>query len=254
MTAKRSAEMMMTPRIWGKTISIPPGALPQDTSIRVDAIRLSDLPNPAADQRVAGAVDGQPAGTNGAPVGSGANASGTNTGAKSGTGTMPGATTGGAGAMSFRREAHVPKGGPDGGDGGKGGDIWLRANRNVASLLSFRDHPHRRAESGTHGSGAKRHGRTGVDLVIDVPEGTIVRDHDSGEVLADLVSSGDRWLAAVRSHIRELVRRRLRRRLPACARQRADGCDREQRGRDREDPRVSRFHPRFPPRQGLSSA
>src|SRR3954447_8561645 len=103
---------------------------------------------------------------------------------------------GGAGAMSFRREAHVPKGGPDGGDGGKGGDVWLRANRNVASLLAFRDHPHRRAESGTHGEGAKRHGRGGGDLVVEVPEGTIVRDLHTGEVLADLITHGDRWLAA----------------------------------------------------------
>src|SRR5699024_9959270 len=81
---------------------------------------------------------------------------------------------GGAGAVSFRREAHVPRGGPDGGDGGAGGDIWLVADRNVASLLAFRDHPHRRAESGTHGSGKKRHGRTGADLIVPVPEGTTV--------------------------------------------------------------------------------
>ena len=57
---------------------------------------------------------------------------------------------GGAGAVSMRREAHVPKGGPDGGDGGRGGDVWLVADRNVAALLAFRDHPHRRAPSGTH--------------------------------------------------------------------------------------------------------
>jgi GTP-binding protein len=102
---------------------------------------------------------------------------------------------GGAGCVSFRREAHVPRGGPDGGDGGKGGDVWLRANRNVASLLAFRDHPHRKAKSGTHGSGGKRHGASGADLVVDVPEGTTVRSQD-GEVLADLVRDGDRWLAA----------------------------------------------------------
>ncbi|HEX5614111.1 MAG TPA: GTPase ObgE [Acidimicrobiia bacterium] len=102
---------------------------------------------------------------------------------------------GGAGVVAFRREAHVPKGGPDGGDGGKGGDVWLCANRNVASLLSFRDHPHRKAESGTHGKGQKRHGHAGRDLVVDVPEGTTVRDFD-GEVVADLVHHGDRWLAA----------------------------------------------------------
>ena len=102
---------------------------------------------------------------------------------------------GGAGCVSFRREAHVPRGGPDGGDGGKGGDVWFRANRNVASLLAFRDHPHRKAGSGTHGSGKKLHGKRGSELVVDVPEGTVVRDRD-GDVLADLVRHGDRWLAA----------------------------------------------------------
>jgi GTP-binding protein len=102
---------------------------------------------------------------------------------------------GGAGAVSFRREAHVPRGGPDGGDGGRGGDVWLRADRNVASLLAFRDHPHRKAASGTHGSGKKLHGKSGADLVVDVPEGTSVRSRD-GELLADLVQHGDRWLAA----------------------------------------------------------
>jgi GTP-binding protein len=102
---------------------------------------------------------------------------------------------GGAGCVSFRREAHVPRGGPDGGDGGRGGDVWLRANRNVASLLAFRDHPHRKAESGTHGSGKKLHGKGGRDLVVDVPEGTVVRGRD-GEVLADLLRHGDKWLAA----------------------------------------------------------
>ena len=102
---------------------------------------------------------------------------------------------GGAGCVSFRREAHTPKGGPDGGDGGSGGDVWLVADRNVASLLAFRDHPHRKATGGTHGSGAKKHGSTGKDLIVPVPEGTIVKDRD-GTVLADLVQQGDRWLAA----------------------------------------------------------
>jgi GTP-binding protein len=102
---------------------------------------------------------------------------------------------GGAGCVSFRREAHVPKGGPDGGDGGKGGDIWLVADRNVASLLAFRDHPHRRAPSGTHGQGKKKHGHGGDDVIVHVPEGTVVTD-DEGNLLADLVSAGDRWLAA----------------------------------------------------------
>lgn len=102
---------------------------------------------------------------------------------------------GGAGAVSFRREAHVPKGGPDGGDGGSGGDVLLQADRNVASLLAFRDHPHRRAESGKHGSGNKRHGASGSDLVVAVPEGTQVKTRE-GELLADLVRHGDRYLAS----------------------------------------------------------
>src|SRR5215470_15591501 len=102
---------------------------------------------------------------------------------------------GGAGSISFRREAHVPRGGPDGGDGGSGGDVWIVATRNMASLLAFRDHPHRRAPSGTHGAGQKRHGKAGDDLVVEVPEGTVVRDRE-GEVIADLVQHGDRYLAA----------------------------------------------------------
>jgi GTP-binding protein len=101
---------------------------------------------------------------------------------------------GGAGSVSFRREAHVAKGGPDGGDGGSGGDVWMVADRNVASLLGFRDHPHRRAVSGTHGAGKGRHGRSGGELEVLVPEGTVVRDL-SGEVLVDLVAEGERWLA-----------------------------------------------------------
>src|SRR5215208_3963703 len=96
--------------------------------------------------------------------------------------------------MSFRREAHVPRGGPDGGDGGKGGDVILRADRNVASLLAFRDHPHRRAASGTHGAGKRRTGAAGDDHVVAVPEGTVVKTRD-GAALADLVSHGDSYLA-----------------------------------------------------------
>lgn len=103
---------------------------------------------------------------------------------------------GGAGCVGFRREAHVPRGGPDGGDGGDGGDVWLVADRNVASLLAFRDYPHRIAGSGTHGSGQKRHGKRGEDQVVSVPEGTVILDHETGENLGELVSHGDRWLAA----------------------------------------------------------
>ena len=102
---------------------------------------------------------------------------------------------GGAGCVSFRREAMVARGGPDGGDGGKGGDVWFVADHNVASLLAYRDHPHRKSESGKHGSGAKKHGVSGKDFIAPVPVGTIIKNFD-GDVLADLSRDGDRWLAA----------------------------------------------------------
>ncbi len=103
---------------------------------------------------------------------------------------------GGAGCVSFRREGPVVNGGPNGGDGGRGGHVWMVADHNVASLLGFRDHPHRRAENGVHGKGKDMHGHRGQDLEVFVPEGTVVRDLYTGEVLADLVHHGDRWLAA----------------------------------------------------------
>jgi GTP-binding protein len=88
---------------------------------------------------------------------------------------------GGAGCVSFRREGPVVYGGPNGGDGGNGGAVWLIADRNVASLVAFRDHPHRRAEDGVSGMGKDLHGRRGRDLEVKVPEGTIVREMYSGE-------------------------------------------------------------------------
>jgi GTPase len=102
---------------------------------------------------------------------------------------------GGAGAVSFRREAHVARGGPDGGDGGRGGDVWLEASTQHSSLVAFRDHPHRRATNGKHGGGNRRHGAGGSDLIVAVPVGTVVRAKD-GEVLADLHIPAQRWLAA----------------------------------------------------------
>jgi len=105
------------------------------------------------------------------------------------------AGNGGAGSVSFRREAHVSKGGPDGGDGGPGGDVILEASTQVVSLLSFEDHPHRRAGDGTHGTSKRRHGRRGASLVVPVPEGTRVHSLD-GDLLADLVVHGDRFVAA----------------------------------------------------------
>jgi GTP-binding protein len=103
---------------------------------------------------------------------------------------------GGAGCVSFRREGPVAFGGPNGGDGGDGGDIWLVADRNVSSLIAFKDHPHRRAKDGVHGKGKDQHGKRGEPLEIAVPEGTVAFDLYSGELLADLPNHGDRWLAA----------------------------------------------------------
>ncbi|MGD0746782.1 MAG: GTPase ObgE [Acidimicrobiales bacterium] len=102
---------------------------------------------------------------------------------------------GGAGAVSWRREAHVDRGGPDGGDGGHGGDVWLVASVNESSLLGFRDHPFRRATDGVHGSGSKRHGARGKDLVVPVPVGTVVHDRE-GAVVCDLATEGARFLVA----------------------------------------------------------
>jgi len=103
---------------------------------------------------------------------------------------------GGAGCVAFRREGPEAFGGPNGGDGGKGGDVWLVADHNVASLLAFRDHPHRRARNGVHGKGKDLHGRRGEDLEVAVPEGTVVKDLYTGELLAELLRDGNRWLAA----------------------------------------------------------
>ena len=129
--------------------------------------------------------------------------------------------------MSFRREAHVARGGPDGGDGGHGGDVWLVADHNVASLLAFKDHPHRAARNGTHGMGKGRHGANGDDVVVPVPVGTVVRTQD-GEVLADLAADGVRYLAARggqggRGNARFLTNRR---RAPSFAEQGEHGEER----------------------------
>ncbi len=102
---------------------------------------------------------------------------------------------GGAGCVSFRREAHVSKGGPDGGDGGRGGSVWVIADHNQASLLGFRDHPFRRATDGQNGTSKRQHGSSGKDVVVTVPIGTMIYSQD-GELLADLAGPGDKWLAA----------------------------------------------------------
>ncbi len=103
---------------------------------------------------------------------------------------------GGPGAVSFRREKYVPRGGPDGGDGGRGGNIILQVDAGLNTLQFFRYRKRFVAENGKAGRGKRMHGRAGRDLVIKVPPGTIVRDSDSGLVVADLTLPGQKWIAA----------------------------------------------------------
>ena len=98
---------------------------------------------------------------------------------------------GGNGCMSFRRETHVPRGGPDGGDGGKGGDIIIRAESNISSLANIVGHKHWKAGRGGHGEGNLRTGKNGDDAVILVPPGTLVKDIERGHVLKDLATDND---------------------------------------------------------------
>ncbi len=103
---------------------------------------------------------------------------------------------GGDGAATFRREALVPFGGPDGGDGGRGGDVVLRASTHVNSLISMFFEPHLFAENGVPGSGRQCAGKRGKDLVVDVPPGTLVTDCETGDVVADITSPGERVVVA----------------------------------------------------------
>jgi GTP-binding protein len=103
---------------------------------------------------------------------------------------------GGNGCVAFRREKFVPKGGPSGGDGGKGGDVVLVADRNVHTLLDFKYRRHYRAENGKHGEGNKRTGRSGKDLIIKVPVGTVVKDAETGKVIGELTEHGQRLVVA----------------------------------------------------------
>ncbi len=103
---------------------------------------------------------------------------------------------GGDGCMSFRREAHVPLGGPDGGDGGKGGDVIIRAERNLGSLANIAGHRHWRAGRGAHGQGSLRTGKGGDDVIVLVPPGTIVKDEEHGHLLRDLAEDGDEVVVA----------------------------------------------------------
>jgi GTP-binding protein len=102
---------------------------------------------------------------------------------------------GGDGVTAFHREKYRPRGGPDGGDGGRGGDVVLVADPGVATLVEYHFHPHQRAAKGTHGQGSNRHGAQGGDRLLPVPVGTMVRDED-GRLLADLATPGARFVAA----------------------------------------------------------
>ncbi|NOY05289.1 MAG: GTPase ObgE [Chlorobi bacterium] len=93
---------------------------------------------------------------------------------------------GGDGCVSFRREKYVPKGGPDGGNGGRGGHVIIRANRNLRTLVDHRYHRFYKAQNGVPGKPALKDGKNGKDIVVEVPCGTIVRDEETGEILADL--------------------------------------------------------------------
>ncbi|MBD0372322.1 MAG: GTPase ObgE [Pyrinomonadaceae bacterium] len=103
---------------------------------------------------------------------------------------------GGNGVTAFRREKFVPRGGPSGGDGGRGGSVWLEADESFNTLLHLRYNPEHIAERGRHGEGSNRTGREGSDITVRVPVGTQVYDAETGELLYDFTRSGERWLAA----------------------------------------------------------
>ena len=103
---------------------------------------------------------------------------------------------GGNGVTAFRREKFVPRGGPSGGDGGRGGSVYLEATEGMNTLLHFRYNPEHTADRGRHGEGSRRHGASGNDLTLLVPVGTIAQDEETGEVIGDLVTPGQRILLA----------------------------------------------------------
>src|SRR5579859_6175543 len=103
---------------------------------------------------------------------------------------------GGNGSAHFRREKFVPMGGPDGGDGGRGGSVYLEADAGMNTLVDYHYHPHYKAASGGGGSGQKMHGAKGQDMVLKVPAGTVVREAETGELVADLTDVGQRVMVA----------------------------------------------------------
>jgi GTP-binding protein len=105
------------------------------------------------------------------------------------------AGSGGRGCVSFRREKYVPKGGPSGGDGGKGGHIIFKATRDLNTLLDIRYQQQYRAEKGQHGMGKDMHGKNGKNFVIPIPLGTLIKDAETGEILSDLIAEGQEFVA-----------------------------------------------------------
>jgi GTP-binding protein len=103
---------------------------------------------------------------------------------------------GGDGSASFRREKYVPRGGPDGGDGGRGGSVWARADRNVNTLIDYRFARIHRADDGARGTGADCNGRSGEDVELRMPVGTVIRDAGNQDLVADLARDGERALLA----------------------------------------------------------
>ena len=103
---------------------------------------------------------------------------------------------GGSGISSFRREKFAPLGGPDGGDGGKGGDVRIRGDNNLATLLDFTYRDSWEAERGLHGSGSNKTGASGDDIILPVPPGTVIRDKLTGEIVGEVLESGDEFVVA----------------------------------------------------------
>jgi GTPase len=106
------------------------------------------------------------------------------------------AGTGGSGATSFRREKFVPMGGPDGGDGGRGGDVIVRGDRNLATLLDYTYRDSWEAERGEHGMGSNKTGRSGEDVTLPVPPGTVIRDHDTTAFIGEVLEDGETIIVA----------------------------------------------------------
>ena len=106
------------------------------------------------------------------------------------------AGTGGSGATSFRREKFVPMGGPDGGEGGRGGDVIVRGDRNLATLLDYTYRDRWEADRGQHGEGSNKTGRSGDDVVMPVPPGTIIRDHDTSAFIGEILAEGEEIIVA----------------------------------------------------------